>query len=128
MARHLGSAPASWGTICWLPDLAKWAQIINHYLIPGVFFYIVEGHPFSSIFDNSKNATRLKVAVPYFHNPKPIKRLIKILLKITTFIPETAAIWLNPVLLISSLNSFGIKLRSPKIKPAKRDPSFNGRF
>jgi SAM-dependent methyltransferase len=62
----------SYGVLCWLPDLAKWAQIIAYFLKPGGFFYIVEGHPFSCIFDNSKKATKLRVAVPYFYNSKPI--------------------------------------------------------
>jgi SAM-dependent methyltransferase len=63
----------SYGILCWLPDLKKWAQIIAHFLKPGGFFYIVEGHPFMTVFDNSKNATKLNVTQSYFHDPEPIK-------------------------------------------------------
>ena len=35
----------SYGTIGWLPDLDKWAAIINHFLKPGGTFYIADFHP-----------------------------------------------------------------------------------
>ena len=63
----------SYGILCWLPDLKKWAEVIVHFLKPGGFFYIIEGHPFMTVFDNSVTATRLNVTQSYFHNPKPIK-------------------------------------------------------
>jgi SAM-dependent methyltransferase len=63
----------SYGVLCWLPDIDKWAQVISHFLKRGGFFYIAEGHPFSTVFDNSAKAIKLEVAVPYFYNKKPIK-------------------------------------------------------
>lgn len=35
----------SYGVLCWLPDLKKWADIIRHFLKPGGTFYMVEFHP-----------------------------------------------------------------------------------
>ena len=35
----------SYGTIGWLPDLDKWAAIIEHFLKPGGVFYIADFHP-----------------------------------------------------------------------------------
>ncbi|MCU4165650.1 class I SAM-dependent methyltransferase [Carboxylicivirga caseinilyticus] len=35
----------SYGTIGWLPDMDRWAQVINHFLKPGGQFLIVEFHP-----------------------------------------------------------------------------------
>ncbi len=63
----------SYGVLCWLRDLTKWAQIIASYLKRGGFFYIAEGHPFACVFDNSKTATRLEVTMPYFPQKEPIK-------------------------------------------------------
>jgi SAM-dependent methyltransferase len=63
----------SYGVLCWLPDLKRWAEIIAHFLKPGGFFYIVEGHPFLPVFDNSEKATEFKVTESYFHKPEPIK-------------------------------------------------------
>jgi len=39
----------SYGVLCWLPDLARWAQVIAHFLKPGGTFYIVEEHPLANI-------------------------------------------------------------------------------
>ncbi len=60
----------SYGVLCWLPDLGKWAEIINHFLKPGGFFYIVEGHPVMNIFDNEPGVKALTVRWSYFNNPE----------------------------------------------------------
>ncbi len=41
----------SYGTIGWLPDLKPWAEVINHFLKPGGFFYIADFHPVVWMFD-----------------------------------------------------------------------------
>lgn len=41
----------SYGTIGWLPDLDKWAEIISHFLKPGGTFFIAEFHPTLLLFD-----------------------------------------------------------------------------
>ena len=40
---------ASYGVLCWLKDIKKWAKLINHFLKPGGIFYIVDLHPFTNI-------------------------------------------------------------------------------
>lgn len=40
---------ASYGVLCWLSSIDKWAKIINRFLKKGGTFYIVEVHPFTSI-------------------------------------------------------------------------------
>lgn len=42
----------SYGTIGWLPDLDRWADIIAHFLQPGGTFYIAEFHPALWMFDD----------------------------------------------------------------------------
>ena len=42
----------SYGTIGWLPDLTKWAEIISHCLEPGGVFYMAEFHPVVWMFDD----------------------------------------------------------------------------
>ena len=61
------------GVLCWLPDLKQWAEIISHFLQPVGFFYILEGHPFSCVFDDSLDGKELKVRYSYFHTPEPAK-------------------------------------------------------
>jgi SAM-dependent methyltransferase len=64
----------SGGALCWLPDLKRWAEIIAHFLKPGGFFYILEGHPFMMVFyGDSPDATEPKVKNSYFHTPEPAK-------------------------------------------------------
>lgn len=62
----------SHGAICWLPDLQPWGQIIAHYLKPGGFFYIAEGHPFMWTIDEKAPEPDLKIGYPYFSR-EPIK-------------------------------------------------------
>jgi len=35
----------SYGAVCWLPDLARWARVVVDNLRPGGTFYMVEFHP-----------------------------------------------------------------------------------
>jgi SAM-dependent methyltransferase len=50
----------SYGTICWLPDLKRWAKVIARFLKPGGFFYIADTHPILGAieFDGSRHAPR----------------------------------------------------------------------
>lgn len=41
----------SYGVLCYLPDLERWANVVVHYVKAGGFFYIVEEHPFVRVFD-----------------------------------------------------------------------------
>lgn len=42
----------SYGTIGWLPDLGRWAEVIAHFLKPGGKFIFVEFHPFVWMFED----------------------------------------------------------------------------
>jgi len=63
----------SYGVLCWLPDLERWAEVITVFLKPGGTFYIVNGHPFCLVFDDSAGTTELKASHTYFPNPEPVK-------------------------------------------------------
>lgn len=39
----------SYGVLCWLSSVKKWAKIINHFLKKGGTFYIAELHPFTNV-------------------------------------------------------------------------------
>ena len=43
----------SYGTIGWLPDLNKWAEIISRFLKPNGQFVFVEFHPVVWMFDDN---------------------------------------------------------------------------
>ncbi len=61
----------SYGVLPWLHDLKKWAELISYFLKEEGFFYIVEIHPFSNVFENERKTKSLKVAYPYFYSPEP---------------------------------------------------------
>ena len=41
----------TWGTICWLPDVRKWAKIIASVLAPGGELYFADAHPTFSVLE-----------------------------------------------------------------------------
>jgi SAM-dependent methyltransferase len=53
----------SYGTIFWLPDLRRWADVVAHFLRPGGLFYIVDFHPMAGVFEKADD---LAVTYPYF--------------------------------------------------------------
>lgn len=57
----------SYGTIGWLPDLEKWAKVINHFLKPGGKLVFVEFHPYVWMYDD--DFTHIKY---HYFNEKPI--------------------------------------------------------
>ena len=54
----------SYGTIGWLPDLDKWANIVSHYLKPNGQFVFVEFHPVVWMFDDNFE----KIGYNYFNS------------------------------------------------------------
>ena len=56
----------TWGAICWLPDITRWAQIVAALLRPGGSLYLAEGHPTAYVFDD---ATRSPDGMPGLFAP-----------------------------------------------------------
>lgn len=54
----------SYGTIGWLPDLDRWAAVVNHFLKPGGKFVFVEFHPVVWMFDDDFQS----IAYRYFQS------------------------------------------------------------
>lgn len=60
----------SYGALCWMPDLDRWARVVARYVKPGGVFYIVDMHPFANALTaDPDDATGLRFAAahPYFH-------------------------------------------------------------
>lgn len=60
----------SYGVLCWLPDIPRWANVVAGLVRPGGFFYIAEFHPFAAIFDDDPE--ELRVRYPYFPTGEPL--------------------------------------------------------
>ena len=56
----------SYGVLCWLNDLATWANNISHFLKPGGIFYIIDGHPTGIMFDEDSK-DQLLIRHSYFN-------------------------------------------------------------
>ncbi len=57
----------SYGALCWLPDVKRWAEIAANFVKPGGFFYIAEFHPLTQMSPNDEGTTRLEYEISYFH-------------------------------------------------------------
>ena len=58
----------TWGAICWLPDIHRWAEVVAHFIKPGGFLYLADAHPAALIFDDLAPLpdNRPGYFVPYF--------------------------------------------------------------
>ncbi len=63
---------ASYGVLCWLPDIRRWARVISRLIKQGGTFYIVEHHPFMNVFYGEADAVDLRVTSAYFHSQEPL--------------------------------------------------------
>ena len=59
------------GALCWLPDVDRWAGVIDDLLAPGGRLFVREGHPMMWSLDEALNEA-LIVAYPYFETSEPI--------------------------------------------------------
>ena len=57
----------SYGALCWLPDITRWAQVAASFVKPGGFFYIAEFHPLILMSDNRRGMTKLENEISYFN-------------------------------------------------------------
>ncbi|MCB5173758.1 class I SAM-dependent methyltransferase [Microvirga lenta] len=48
----------SWGTICWLPDIRAWAQVVADMLAPGGTFYFADSHPSALVLEERDGVIR----------------------------------------------------------------------
>ena len=60
------------GAICWLPDIARWAQVVADLLRPGGRLFIREGHPVLWALDDSRPDSLLALKYPYFEHEQAL--------------------------------------------------------
>jgi SAM-dependent methyltransferase len=56
---------ASYGVLCWLPDLPAWIDIAAGFLKPGGVLYVIDGHPVVDMLDDDLKGDELRLAFPY---------------------------------------------------------------
>ena len=61
----------TWGAINWLPDIRRWAEVVAHFLKPGGYLYLLEGHPAVLTLEQVEDG-RLVPTYPYFQGDEPL--------------------------------------------------------
>ena len=59
------------GALCWLPDIDRWAGVVEALLVPGGRLFLREGHPMMWTLDYT-SPDRLLIDYPYFQTSEPI--------------------------------------------------------
>ena len=62
----------SYGALCWLPDLSRWAGVVSHFLAPGGAFYAVEFHAMAGTLEWGEQVSDLDIRYPYFPTSEPL--------------------------------------------------------
>ncbi len=63
---------SSYGALCWLPDLSRWAAIAARYVRPGGTFLLVEMHPCAMMLESvDSDGMSFRVHGSYFHSAEP---------------------------------------------------------
>jgi SAM-dependent methyltransferase len=65
---------ASYGALCWAPDLAGWARVAAHYVAPGGALLLIDLHPIGMALhtdSSDPSGRRLRIDGPYFHTHEP---------------------------------------------------------
>jgi SAM-dependent methyltransferase len=60
------------GALCWLPSIARWAEVVARLLAPGGRLFLREGHPMLWAVDEAVSTERLVIGYPYFETAEPI--------------------------------------------------------
>ena len=90
----------TWGAICWLPDIFRWAAIVAHFLRPGGTLYLAESHPATMVFDDEARQPdgRPGFFAPYFARTAVVAQ------EAHDYIDETARVanatthtWIHPL-------------------------------
>jgi 2-polyprenyl-3-methyl-5-hydroxy-6-metoxy-1,4-benzoquinol methylase len=65
----------SYGVLCWMPGLPRWAELAAQYVRPSGVLYLVDMHPFAAFLSADEAlppaGVHLNTAQPYFHAANP---------------------------------------------------------
>jgi SAM-dependent methyltransferase len=59
------------GALCWLPEIDRWAEVVEALLAPGGQLFLREGHPMLWSLDEARPDGLLAVEYPYFEREEP---------------------------------------------------------
>jgi 2-polyprenyl-3-methyl-5-hydroxy-6-metoxy-1,4-benzoquinol methylase len=98
----------SYGTIGWLPDLDKWADIVQHFLKPGGMFVMADFHPVVWMFDDHFR----EIAYSYFNTETIVEQTEGSYADRAAEIAYETVSWNHPTSeILQSLINAGLNLR-----------------
>ena len=104
----------TWGAICWLPDISRWAQIVAAMLRPGGSLYLADGHPAAYVFDDAtRSADGMPgLFAPYFsREPVVSKDLQDYVNTDARLVNSTVYTWIHPLGdIVTTLHASGMTL------------------
>jgi SAM-dependent methyltransferase len=58
----------TWGSLCWLPDIGRWADVVAHFLKPGGYLYLADAHPAAMVLEDAhpQGGSEPVLFLPYF--------------------------------------------------------------
>jgi SAM-dependent methyltransferase len=62
----------TWGAICWLPDIRRWAGVVAEMLEPDGFLYLLEGHPSALALEQTAADGPILPSYDYFQGTAPL--------------------------------------------------------
>lgn len=60
---------ATEGVLFWIPDMGRWASVAAHFVKPGGFLYLADGHPLANVLKDDEPA--FDPSYSYFHSSDP---------------------------------------------------------
>jgi SAM-dependent methyltransferase len=104
----------TWGAICWLSDIYRWAEIVWHFLKPGGSLYLAEAHPAAMVLDDAAALPdgRPGLFAPYFsREPVVMEEAHDYIDETQTVTSATTYTWVHPLGdIISGLLMAGMSL------------------
>lgn len=90
----------TWGTICWLPDIKRWAEVAAHFVKPGGALYLADAHPAALVLDDRtpQGDGRPGFFAPYFQRePVVIEDATDYIDATATLKNATQHCWMHPL-------------------------------
>ena len=98
----------TYGTIGWLPDLDRWAEIVARYLRPGARLVFVEFHPFVWLWNEGRTA----IEHPYFGREAIVEAVSGSYTDGSGAVSGTSVSWDHPVSqVVTALLKQGLRLQ-----------------
>lgn len=107
----------SYGTICWLPDLDRWAHIVASNLVAGGIFYMADFHPVYDLLDGYS----------YFEQDEPDVEEEETYTENSGDLKTPLAVWSHPMgRVVNALVNAGITIQSLNEYPFSPYDCFKG--